>query len=220
MQLLKPCLIALACNLCWLTTVHAQTCTGGLPFRGAPIQVGADGVFSSNTHSLVPEVSAGNGQYFGRVGANFTSFSGLDNGAKGVFGVAGLELVVEAAKPIAVCPLVSLAKAWGPSPAPDIDYSSFVVQLGGRVGFIAAKTGQATIVPTAGFSFNHLNSTSTSTGLFPGSFSEGTSFGNVQLGVGLIFKDRYVLIPSIVIPFHYDQAETAFSIYFATKLGS
>jgi hypothetical protein len=216
---MKRILIGIACNLLWITSARAQICTGGVSFGTAPIQVGADGVFSSNTHSLVPEASFGNEQYFGRVGANFSSFSGIDNGAKGIFGAAGAELKVDAANPISVCPMVSVGKAWGPSPAPDLNLSSYVVQVGGRVGFVAAKTGQATIVPTIGLSFNYLNTTSSSSGLFQG-FTSGTSFGNLQFGAGFIFNDRFSLIPSVVVPFHYDQGETAFSIYFATRLGS
>jgi hypothetical protein len=68
-------------------------------------------------------------------------------------------------------------------------------------------------------SFNYLNTSSSSNGLFQG-YSSGTSFGNLQFGAGFIFNDRFSLIPSVVVPFHYDQGETGFSIYFATKLGS
>jgi hypothetical protein len=217
--MIKGIFIAAACTLLAIPSASAQTCTGSLPFSMARIQVGGDGVFSSNSRSIVGEASAGNEQYFGRVGANFTSFSGLDNGAKGIFVAGGAEFNVDAPKPLSVCPEVSIAKAWGPSPGPDFDFSTVAVQIGARVGFVAAKTPQATIVPTVAVSFNHVSLSTNGNGLFQGGTS-GDSFMSLGLGAGVIFNDKFSLVPSVLIPIHYDTGETAFSIYFATKIGS
>ena len=51
------------------------------------------------------------------------------------------------------------------------------------------------------------------------SFSSSTSFGSLQLGVGLLFDDHMALVPSLVVPFGLEGGETGVSVLFSTKIG-
>ena len=218
---MKRLLIATVCSLLGAASAHAQTCTGAVSFATAPLQVGVEGAFSSNSHHFLPGVGYGTDSYFARGAAEFTSFSGADASAKGILGMGGAEFKLDAGStPVSVCPLVTLAKIWGPSVENGFDQSSWLFSVGGSVGFVAMKTGQTAIVPTFGLSFNRLSTTST--GNFLGnstSFSASNSFGDLTLGVGFLLNERMSLVPSIVVPFGLDGGETAFSVLFALKVG-
>jgi hypothetical protein len=217
-MMMKRFVAGVACSLFWIASAHAQTCTGGVSFGTAPIQVGADGSFSSNSHTFFAGAGAGNEKYFGRAGVQLSSFSAIDASAKGILGAGGAEFTVDPDKRIHVCPMVTLLHVWGPSI--DVATTSTIVNAGATVGFVATKAGQATIVPTFGLSFDHISTTGTLAPPFGnGSFSYGTSYGTAYFGAGFIFNDRMALIPSVVVPFHYDAGETVFSILFATKIG-
>ena len=215
---MKRFLAFLVCTLLWAASANAQTCTGGVPFGTARFQVGGDGAFSSNSHSFFAGAGAGNATYWGRAGVQFTGFSQSDSSAKGVIGSAGAEYPVDSQKRVYVCPMVTVFHLWGPNY--DISTSSSTVfSLGGGVGFVAANTGQATIVPTFGLRFDHISSSSDFTEPFAITYSASTSYGDATFGAGIILNDRMAIIPLILVPFHYAQGETVFSVLFAAKIG-
>src|SRR5262249_52040954 len=126
-----------------------------------------------------------------------------------------------AQKPLSVCPIVSFAKGWGANVFSTSSTSTTLFQAGANVGFVATKSGQATIVPTVGLSFNHLGRSTTDT--FAGrtqTFDSGGSFGTLQFGAGFIFNDRFSLTPAVTVPFHLEGLETSFSIVFGARIGS
>jgi hypothetical protein len=216
---MKRVLIAMIFSLSWIGSARAQTCAGSLSYTTAPLQVGIDAAFSSDSHTFVPGVGFGKDAFFARGGAEFISFSGLDDSAKGIVGMAGAEYKVEAARPLFVCPMITVVRNWGPSI--DVDTSSWLVNIGGSVGFVAAKNGQTTIIPSAALSFNHLSTTGTFNFLGTSTSSTaGGSFGSLQFGAGFIFNDRMSLFPSIIVPFGGQiNAQTSFSVLFAMKVG-
>jgi hypothetical protein len=216
---MKRLLIAMACSLLWVRCAQAQTCAGSLSYATAPLQVGIDAAFSSDSHTFVPGVGFGKDAFFVRGGGEFISFSGLDASSKGFFGMAGAEYKIDAAKPLFVCPMVTVVRNWGPSI--DVDTSSWLFNIGGSVGFVAAKTGQTTIIPSVGLSLNHLSSSGTFDFLgTPTTSTIGNSFGSLQFGAGFIFNDRMSLFPSIIVPFGGQvNAQTSFSVLFAMKVG-
>lgn len=218
---MKRFLIAAFCSVLGCASANAQTCIGSVPFTDAPLHAGLGAAFSSNSHSFAPGVAYGTENYFVRGAIDFMSFSGIDAGAKGIVATGGAELKTDAGSTaLSFCPLVTLAKIWGPSVDNGFDQSSFLFGLGGSVGFVATKAGKTTIVPTVALSFNHLSTTSTGNFAFnTASFSAGTSFGSLQFGVGLLFNDRMSLIPSVIVPFGVDRGETSFSVLFSTKIG-
>lgn len=211
--------VIIVCCVFWISPANAQTCVGGLSFGTARIQAGAGGEFSSNSHSFAAGAGVGNDVYFGRAGVDVTSFSGFDTSEKAIVGTVGAEKKLDAQKPLFVCPIVAFAKTWEPGIFVSDTRSGFVFQGGGSVGFVAAKSGQTSIVPTVSLSFNHRSSSENSS-IASRSFSFSNSFGNLQFGAGFIFNDRFVLIPSIVVPFHLNGGEVAFAIFFATRIGS
>jgi hypothetical protein len=218
---MKRFLIAAFCSVLGCASANAQTCIGSVPFTDAPLHAGIGAAFSSNSHSFAPGVAYGTENYFVRGAVDFMSVSGVDASAKGIAATGGAEFKTEAGSTaLFVCPLVTLAKIWGPSVEDGFDLSSFLFGLGASVGFVATKTGQTTIVPTLAVSFNHLSTTRTGNFAFnTNTFSAGTSFGSLQIGVGLLFNDRMSLIPSIIVPFGVDGGETSFSVLFSTKVG-
>ena len=148
---MKRFLMVMACTLIWVAPSYAQTCTGDLSFGAAPLQVGALGAFSSNSHTFAVGAGVGNDLLFGRGAVELMSFSGVDASAHAISGTAGAQFKFEASsKEIAVCPIVQLVHVWGPNI--DVDHSTTVFQVGASVGFVAAKTAQATIVPTLALS--------------------------------------------------------------------
>jgi hypothetical protein len=217
----KCFLVIIVCCVLWISPANAQTCMGGLSFETARIQAGAGGEFSSNSHGFSAGASAGKNGYFGQAGVAVTSFSGFDSSEKAVVGAVGAELKLNAQRPISVCPIVGFAKEWSPPifGGGSDSRSSFVYHVGGSVGFVAAKSGQTSIVPVVGLSFDHRSSTENSS-IPLHAFSFSNSFGNVQFGAGIVFNDRFALIPSVIRPFHLDGGELAFSIFFGAKIGS
>jgi hypothetical protein len=167
----------------------------------------------------VPGVGFGKDAYFARGGAEFMSFSGAGDSAKGIIGMAGAEYKVESAMPVFICPMVTVVRSWGPSI--DVTTTSWLFNFGGSVGFVAAKSGQTTIIPSVALSFNHLSTSGTFDFLGTSTTSTaGSSFGTLQFGAGFIFNDRMSLFPSIVVPFGGQvNAQTAFSVLFSIKAG-
>jgi hypothetical protein len=216
---MKRFVITMVCSLLGIASAQAQTCAGSLSYRMAPLQVGIDAAFSSDSHTFVPGVGVGKDAYFARGGAEFISFTGAGDSAKGIVGMAGAEYKVDAATPVFVCPIVTVVRNWGPSI--DVDSSSWLFNVGGSVGFVAAKSGQTTIIPSAALSFNHLSTTGTFDFLGTATTStNATSFGSLQFGAGFIFNDRMSLFPSIIVPFGGQvNTQTAFSVLFAMKVG-
>jgi hypothetical protein len=212
--------VSMVCSLLWSASAHAQTCTGSLSYATAPLQVGALAAFSSDSHTFAAGVGAGRDAYFARVGAQLISSSGVDSGAKGIFAMAGAEYKLDAAQPFFVCPIVTVAHNWGPSFGAGDDESSTFFGVGGSVGFVAAKSGQTTIVPSAGLNFNHLSQSATFNFLGTATTSSfGNTFGSLQIGAGFIFNDRMSLVPSIVLPFGENGASTIFSALFSIQVG-
>jgi hypothetical protein len=223
----KHLVIAALCSFSWIASASAQTCTGSVPYAGAPLQAGIQVAFSSNSHTLVPGVGYGKNGYFARGAFDITSFSGEDASAKGILGMAGAEYKYQSSqmsKALFLCPIVTISKVWGPSVDNGFDQSSTLFGIGGNVGFVATKAGQATVIPTVGLSFNHLSATSTlnftpAFGNGNVSSSESTNFGMLQIGVGLFFNEKMSLVPSVIIPMGLDGGETSFGVFFATKIG-
>jgi hypothetical protein len=202
-------------------SAQAQTCTGQVPLASAHMQAGVQAAFTSNSHSFAPGVTYAKDNYFGRGAVEVMSFSGIDASAKGFLGQGGAEYAVNAGtRALSVCPLVTLAKTWGPSVEDGFDQSSWLLGFGGSVGFVATKTGTTTVVPTFGVSINRLSTKSTGNFAFnTNSFTSSSSFGDAQFGVGLLFNDHMALVPSLVVPFGLDGAETGFSVLFSTRIG-
>ena len=104
--------VVLAGILCfWAAPGSAQTCLGSVSFGMAPVQAGALGAFTSDSHSVMVGAGAGNDMYFGRGAFQWTGFSsssGIDASAKGILGTAGAEFKVDSEKRVAVCPVVNV----------------------------------------------------------------------------------------------------------------
>src|SRR5262245_30615502 len=138
---MKRLLIAAASSLLWVGSAHAQTCAGGISFKAAPLQAGAEGAFSSNSRTFLGGVGGGNDMFFVRGAAEIVSLTDLDS-AKGVLGNVGAEYKVDSGqRTFSVCPMVTVVKLWGPSIGLGIDTSTLLLQVGGSVGIVAGKAG-------------------------------------------------------------------------------
>lgn len=216
---MKRVLMLVAMSFCLAGPAFAQTCFGGLEFSDPSLHVGGGLAFTSDSRAFSGGVAKGNDSLFFHGAATLASFSGLDGTTKAIEGQVGTERVMGASKKLHVCPQVSVLKTWGPEPGPDFKYSELLLSFGGNVGFEAAQSGTTRIVPTFGFAFNHLRSSlSTTDDAFGEGGSFGDSFATLQLGVGLLFNDKMALTPTIFIPVGSDDAQTAFSVIFATTL--
>jgi hypothetical protein len=213
----KRLLVSTVCSLLWVGAAEAQTCVGA---ASAPLKVGGDVAFSSNSRNFTGGVTKDFGTFFVRGAGVFSSFSDISSG-KGILVMAGAELPAGASKRISVCPTVSVLKLWGIDPGPGYNISPLAISFGGTVGFEATKVNTTRIVPTFGAFFNHQTENFGGGLVFGGTATQssyGFSYGFIQFGAGLIFNDRTSLVPSLFVPVKYDNGEVLFSVLFSVAM--
>jgi len=212
-------LIVIFCSLYWVSPAGAQTCGGAPSFMNAPYQFDLGLSFAEGTKTITGLVGIGADPFFVQAGVERQSFDDVDESAKGFVLQAGGDFALDSDKKIYACPVVNFAHLSGPN-FPGVDISSNDIGFGGAVGFIAAKSGQLTVIPPAGLSIQHTSvSGETKVAGTSISVSNGDSFGIFDFGAGLLFNDRMALIPTIAVPFGLEGSETAFTIVFSINFG-
>ena len=219
---MKRLVIALAagCSLFWVSAANAQTCLGNTSHSAAPRQAGADVAFATNSVAFGGGYGGGNDKFFARGGAQLAHHSGGDGNTKAVFGMAGREFAVDADKKLFVCPNATVAFVWVPTGDEDFSETGQLYQFAANVGFLASKSGEISIVPTAGFGIMYGRSKFTDKFFDPPQTETGSNTATVlQFGVGLIFNDKMAITPSFHISIDEGFTDTAFSTLFTMKVG-
>jgi hypothetical protein len=191
----------------------AQVCSGAVPISSAsPFSAGGSVMFADNTTGLSGIVQGGNNNVFGglQIGRVTVDVPGDDQSSTLLGGRAGAQFTYEMDRPIHVCPVFTLSRAWA-SDVDDFDVSTTTFAFGADVGVLVAESGNMQVIPTAGLYFGRA-------GLkvdFDGEeiVDESETGGLFNVGVGLLFNQRFSVTPLISVPFGFgDETDPTFSI--------
>lgn len=119
-----------------------------------------------------------------------------------------------------LCPTADVGFVRGPKDlaGSGLDYSEIDLGLGLAAGFIATRSREVQLVPTA--SFTLVYATPTLTDGRGNSSSDPQTFGVLQLSVAIIFGQEISLKPSAVTPIGLKGGSTGFAVTVAIGLGS
>jgi hypothetical protein len=116
---------------------------------------------------------------------------------------------------IEACPVASVIIRSGPDVG-EIDTKGVGLRAGGRLGILAAESGNLDVVPTFGLDIAYDRITAE---IGPVETTARDTYVIVRVGVGLILNDRMGLVPSLGVPLGIDDADPEFSIVFALNFG-
>lgn len=208
--------LGLAALLACGSQAWAQVCSGAVPISNtSPLQAGGSVVFAKDTTGFSGIVQGGNSNIFGglQIGRINVDVPGDDLKATAIGGRVGAQFTYEMDRPIHVCPVFTLSRQWA-SDAFDIeglDSSATSVAFGGDVGLLAMESGDMQIVPTAGLYFGRISFREE----FDGEelIDESDTGGLFNVGVGLLFNQRFSVTPLITFPFGFGgDSDPSFSI--------
>ena len=197
------------------STAEAQLCVGAPPFTQQPYQAGFGAAFRDGAQRVGGHIAAGGTSLFGGVGLSVVNYSDIDSTQTNINVFGGSELSVEGDNRVFVCPLAAINFGVGPDIGP-LSVSSFTLQGGGSVGFVASDRNDLMVVPTFGLAAAWQR-TSFEVGNVESDDSD--TFGVANLGVGLIFDRRIGITPGISIPFSVGDSDVAFTIEFTFGFG-
>jgi hypothetical protein len=198
---------------------RAQVCGGGASFAANPYQVNLS--YLTNDAEKVTTVGGGIGgsTWWGQAGLALTSFANVDGTAKGAFVNIGGDFAVDSDKKFYACPILSFARTGGIN-VPGVDSSSNLFSFGGAVGYRVGQSSSVSVIPTAAVFIDHQSfSASTSAGNTTLSADTSENYGTLQLGVGLVFSEKFAVAPKVVIPFGLDGGKTSFVVDAAFNFG-
>jgi hypothetical protein len=194
----------------------AQTCLGLPSFSEGPYQASLGASFSDGAQSFGGGGAFGSENVFAGAGVQFVNFSDIDESATS-FGVsAGASFAVNERERIEACPVAALSIASGPDVG-ELDVKGIGLRAGGRLGMVAAETGNIEIVPTFGFDIAYARLEG-DVGEVETTLSRET-YVILRAGVGFVLNKRMALLPALDIPLGLEGSDPEFSILFAIHFG-
>jgi hypothetical protein len=201
--------------LVWAADASAQICLGRPSFSEGPYQASLGASFTDGAQGFGGGVALGSDDIFGGAGLDFTNVSDADAWATS-FGVdVGASFMLNPREGIEACPVASVIIRSGPDVG-EIDTKGVGLRAGGRLGILAAESGNLDVVPTFGLDIAYDRITAE---IGPVETTARDTYVIVRVGVGLILNDRMGLVPSLGVPLGIDDADPEFSIVFALNFG-
>jgi hypothetical protein len=205
-------LVALIVVLAVPSILHAQTCTGSVPFGPdtSGFRAGASFGFGSDVTGIAAQVGGGNQSVFGNATVGRIIYDELDFSTTAFGGSIGGQVAADAARRIVLCPIFSVIREF----ANDIDGSGIDVASNDfrgtiAVGIIAAETPTFQAIPVVAVSIGRVMVT------FDDGFDELTdsdTIGLAQFGIGLVLNRTVAITPAVSIAFTGDDTSTSFSL--------
>lgn len=212
--------VALAVLLACGSQAAAQMCSGAAPISNSrPFQAGGSVLFAENATGFSGIAQGGNslvfgGVQFGRINIDADDLGGDDIWSN-VFGArAGAQFTYEMNMPLHICPVFTFSHQWASDvgDVDDLDVSTTSFAFGGEAGLLVAESGSMQLVPTVGLFFGRVSARSE----FEGTelFDEAETGGLFNVGLGLIFNQRFSVTPLVSFPFGFgeDDPDPSFSI--------
>lgn len=214
----KTLVLLCAGSLLCASSASAQACLG-LPSFERAVHLNVAGEFPDSATSYAAAIGAGRrNKVFANLGAAQVSYEGLEQKATLGFLELGAQLPLGGAQ---LCPVAGGYLAVGPDDdAAGIKVTSRAATAGLSLGFPLGIPG-GEVIPNAAVKYEYLSQKVEEEDI--GSFSETFSSGVVDLGLGLVFEDRFAIQPLAHFPFGGERDEASFgviaSVSFAWPLG-
>lgn len=205
-------LVALVVALAMPSILHAQTCTGGVPFGPgtSALRVGANVGFASEVTGIVAQIGGGNQSVFGNASVGRIIYDELDFSTTSFGGNIGGQVAADAARRIIICPIFSVLREFANDiEGSGIDAASNDFRGTIAVGIIAAETPTFQAIPGFAVSIGRVMLT------FDDGFDEVTdsdTIGLAQFGIGLILNRTVAITPAVSIAFTGEDTSTSFSL--------
>lgn len=195
--------------------VSAQTCLGLPSFTRGPFQAAAGAAFTDGAQRYGGSFAAGSEEIFGGLSITFTDVSDLDSTATSIAPYAGASYVLNRRERIEACPVAAVIITSGPDVG-EVDVSGVGLRAGGRLGLVAAESGNVEFVPTFGLDIAYDRVKAEFAGV---ETTERDTYVIARAGLGLVFNQNIGLLSTLSIPLGLDGADPEFSILVAYTFG-
>lgn len=197
----------------------AQTCLGLASFTSGNMQVSGNGQFTEGANRFGAGFTYGiPAGVFAGAQLSTTSYDAADASSLGIGANVGYQLDLGKSANIHVCPVAGFELGMGPDDAAtNTDASSQNANLGFSLGTTLRGTPRMQIIPTVGLglAYSKLKVEDATT-----SSEVSDTYGQAQLGVGLVFNRSIAVRPSVSIPLGLDGSDPTFGVTVAYSFGS
>jgi len=208
--------LALVLTIMCASRVAAQTCLGLPSFANGSVHLNAAGEFPDSANAWALGIGAGRpNNLFANVGGGQVTFEGLDEKSSFGFLEFGVQIPVGRAE---VCPIAGGTFGAGPDDADaGLKLTSRSASAGLALG-VPVDAGSLRVVPNVAVKYEYLSVKVEEVDFEP--TTDTFTSGIVDLGLGLILRDRVSLQPLLHIPFGGDEDEEAsFGLFASFSFG-
>jgi hypothetical protein len=201
------------------TTTAAQVCLGLPSHATHPVNLGVGIDFAENAKTYGGRVGFGTSTAFAGVSAGLNDYDDTDEGSTSLAVDGGLTFPVGVTRRASVCPVASIGYEFGPqtdTPLGEFELGTLSLTGGVAFGGTAYSTQGLQILPSAAA---HLAYARITAELAGESESESETFGVLDLNLGFLFSNRFVVRPGIAIPFGLEGADPVFGLSFVIGFG-
>jgi hypothetical protein len=190
--------------------LSAQACLGLPAFTDASVHVNVAAEFPDSARSYAAGIGAGveNGVFL-NLGGGVVTYQGLDERALLGFAELGFQIPLARAQ---LCPIAGGFFGTGPDLP---EFGLKVTTYGGSAGIalgIPLDLPVLDAIPHAAVKYDYFSQTADQEDV--GSTTETSRSGRVDLGLGLVFDNRFTVQPLVHVPFANDQAaEVTFGVF-------
>ncbi len=212
-------MIASVFSLTIANSAAAQACLGLPPLATHPLNFGVGAEFTDNAKSYGGRFGFGTPTAFAGISAALNDYDEVDENSTSLAFDGGLAFPVGVSRRAAVCPIASIGYEFGPSFETEFgDLELGTLSLAGGVGFggTAYSTEGLLIMP---FGSAQLAYARVSAELEGESESDSETFGLLDLGLGFLFNEQFLVRPSIAIPLGLEDADPVFGLSFVIGFG-
>jgi hypothetical protein len=215
----RTLLVSMALAAAVSAPAAAQTCLGLASFSAGKMQVSGNGQFTEGANRFGAGFNYGMPSgIFAGASLSSTSYEAADASSLGIGANVGYQLTLGKSANIHVCPVAGFELGMGPDDdASETDASQQNANLGFSLGTTLRGSPRMQIIPTVGlglaYSKQKLEVASASS-----EFSD--TYGQAQLGVGLVFNQSIAVRPSVSIPLGLDGSDPTFGLTVAYSFGS
>ena len=213
-KLVIPMLLA-AMTLLSASGASAQACLGLPSFTVRSVHVHAAGQFPDSATSYALGVGAGKpNSLFANLSAGQVSYQGLEE--KSTFGLLEFGLQVPVGR-VQVCPIAGGYLSAGPDEVGGaIKVTSRAASAGAAAG-LPLDVGPLRLIPRAAVIYGYLSQKVVEEG--GGSATETLNSGVVDVGLGLVFRDRLSVQPLVHLPFAGEDDKVSIGVFASVSFG-
>jgi hypothetical protein len=202
-----------------ISSADAQTCEGRPGRAAGNVLLGAGFTSGDDATQFSAGVTGLGANVYGGASLGTISYDDFSGSTTTVGGAMGYQLAVGTTGRAQICPWVGADFGFGPKDieGTGIDASARAISAGLTWGFRASESPDFAMIPTFGAGV-----VSSELKLTDGvdDFTESETFGQVTLGVGLLFARQFSVKPFVLIPVGLEGANASFGISASLAVGA